>query len=213
MCIKMILSSKLPVTQAWCIAAMETAFGPAYRVVPGIDCMPPLDTRLIQNGIAMIVIEQLSRFTPKEVRKMIKWCHTHGKALLVCGALSEEVRESYGLTHCIEIDITALHTPVCIHWTSCAGTLQLFEEMFVPTLKTVQRTALLHCSGLRCLHHRTREVTGTRRTRAPHKGAERRKIPIDHSIPSIYCRVNAPTPPATTASLNCREMPPKYAGF
>jgi hypothetical protein len=52
--------------------------------------MPPPDTRLIQNGIAMIVIEQLSRFTPKEVRKMIKWCHTHGKALLVCGALSEK---------------------------------------------------------------------------------------------------------------------------
>ncbi len=213
MCIKMILSSKLPVTQAWCIAAMETAFGPSYRMAAGIDCMPRLDTRLIQNGIAMIVIEQLSRCTPKDVRQMINWCHTYGKALLVCGALSEEERESYGLTHCIEIDITALHTPFCIHWRSCAGTLQLFEEMFIPTLKTVQRSAHLYCSGLRCRHHHTREVTGPQRTRTPHKGAERRKIPIDHSMPSIYYRVNAPAPPATTASINCSEMPPKYAGF
>ncbi|WP_156894867.1 hypothetical protein [Janthinobacterium sp. 1_2014MBL_MicDiv] len=213
MCIKMMLSSELPVTQAWCIAAMETALGPSYRVAPGIDCMPSLDTPLIQHGIAMIVIEQVSGFAPKDVRQLIKWCHTHDKALLVCGALSEEERDSYGLSHCIEIDITALHTPVCIHWTSCAGTLQLFEEMFVPTLKTVQRTAHLHCSGLRCQHHRHREVTGTQRTRAPHKGAERRKIPIAIPMPSISYRVNAPPPPAITASLNCREIRAKYAGF
>ena len=192
MCIKLMLSSELPVTRAWCIAAMETAFGPSYRVAPGIDYMPRLDTPPIQNGIAMIVIEQLSRCTPKDVRQMINWCHTHGKALLVCGALSEEERESYGLTHCIEIDITALRTPVCIHWRSCAGTLQLFEEMFIPTLKTVQRSAHLYCSGLRCQQHRSREVTGTLRTPTTLKGPERRKRPIGHSstndFPHDHCQ-------------------------
>lgn len=193
MCIKMMLSSELPVTQAWCIAAMETAFGPSYRVAPGIDCKPSLDALLVHNGIAMIVIEQLSRFAPKDVLQMIQWCHTHDKALLVCGALSEEERESYGLTHCIQINITAVHTPVCIHWTSCAGTLQLFEEMFVPTLKIVQRTAHLHCSGLRCQHHRHREITGTRRTRAPHKGAERRKIPTHHPQANYFLQGDRPS--------------------
>lgn len=186
MCIKMMLCSELPVTQAWCIAAMETAFGPAYRMAPGTACMSPLDTPLIHNGIAMIVIEQASRFAPKDVRQLIKWCHSHDKALLVCGALSEEEREIYGLSHCIAIDITALHAPVRIQWTSCAGTLQLFEEMFVPTLKTVQRTAHLYCSGLRCRHHRRRGVTGTQRIQTPLKGPERRKSLIGHSHANAF---------------------------
>lgn len=59
MCIKMMLCSELPVTQAWRIAAMETAFGPAYRMAAGTDCMSPLDMSLLQNRIAMIVIEQV----------------------------------------------------------------------------------------------------------------------------------------------------------
>lgn len=198
MCLKMNLCSETPAAQAWCIAAMETAFGPSYRVSAGTDCMPPLDTPLVQNGIAMIVIEQVSGFAPEDIRQLIKWCHARDKALLVCGALSEEERESYGLSHCIEINITALHAPVCIQWISCAGTLHLFEEMFVPTLKTAQRTAHLYCSGIRCQHHRSRAVTSTLlKQRTPLKGPERRKSPIGHSHANAFPREHCRQPHAT----------------
>ena len=181
MCLKMLLCSEAPAVRAWCLAAMETAFGPSYRLEPRGDGISPLDMPQGQSGIANIVIEQVSRFVPHDVRRLIEWCHAHDKVVLACGVLTKEEREFYGLSHSIELDIIAAHVPLCIQWTSCAGTLHLFEEMFVPTLKAVQLTAHLYCSGLRCQQHRISAVTGARRTWAPHKGPERRRHPVGYA--------------------------------
>lgn len=175
MCLKMLLCSEAPAAPAWCLAAMEVAFGRSYRVEPRGDSMLALETPQRHSGIAIMVIEQATRFDPHDVRRLIEWCHVHDKVLLACGVLTEDERESYGLNHCIELDVIATHAPLCIQWTSCAGTLHLFEEMFVPTLKAVQRTSHLYCSGLRCQHHRSRDTTGTQRTWTPRQGPERRK--------------------------------------
>jgi hypothetical protein len=197
MCLKMLLCSDAPTAPAWCLAAMETAFGPSYRVEPGGDGASPLGMPQGQSGIATIVIEQVSRFIPHDVRRLMEWCHAHGKVVFVCGALAEEERESYGLNHCIELDVIATHTPLCIQWTSCAGTLHLFEEMFVPALRTVQRTSHLYCSGLRCQHHRSRETTGTQRTWPPHQGPERRRCLTGHSHATSFLQGDNPAPHAT----------------
>ncbi|SIR92588.1 hypothetical protein SAMN05880566_1489 [Janthinobacterium sp. TND4EL3] len=175
MCLKLLLCSEAPAAPAWCLAAMEVAFGPSYRVEPRGDSMLPLETPQRHSGIAIMVIEQATRFDPHDVRRLIEWCQVHDKVVLACGVLTEDERESYGLNHCIELDIIVPHAPRCIQWTSCAGTLHLFEEMIVPTLKTAQRTSHLYCSGLRCQHHRSRETTGTQRTWTPRQGPERRK--------------------------------------
>ena len=181
MCLTMLLRSEAPVAPAWCLAAMQTAFGPSYRVEPGGDGMSPLDMPQLPSGIVTIVIEQVSRFVPQDVRRLIEWCHAHDKVVLACGVLTDEEREFYGLSHSIALDIIATHAPLCIEWRSCAGTLHLFEEMFVPTLKAVQRTAHLCCSGLRCQQHRSSAVTSARRTGTPHKGPERRRHPVGYA--------------------------------
>lgn len=181
MCLKMLLCSEAAAARAWCLAAIETAFGPSYRLEPRGDGISPLGMPQLHSGIATIVIEQVSRFLPHDVRRLIEWCHAHDKVVLACGVLTEDERESYGLNHCIELDIIVPHAPRCIQWTSCAGTLHLFEEMIVPTLKTAQRTSHLYCSGLRCQHHRSRETTGTQRTWTPRQGPERRKSLTGHS--------------------------------
>lgn len=192
MCLKMLLRSEAPAAPAWCLAAMQTAFGPSYRVEPGGDGMSPLDMPQLPSGIATIVIEQVSRFVPQHVRRLIEWCHAHDKVVLACGVLTDEEREFYGLSHSIELDVIATPAPLCIQWRSCAGTLHLFEEMLVPTLKAVQRTAHLYCSALRCEQHCINAVTGARRTWRPHKGPERRKCPIGHShanaFPHDHCQ-------------------------
>lgn len=102
-------------------------------------------------------------------------------------------REAYGLNHCIELDVIATHAPLRIQWTSCAGTLHLFEEMFVPTLRTVQRTSHLYCSGLRCQHHRSRETTGTQRTWTSRQGPERRKCLTGRSHASSFPQGDNPS--------------------
>lgn len=191
----MLLCSEAPAAPAWCLAAMEVAFGRSYRVEPRGDSMLPLETLQRHSGIAIMVIEQATRFDPHDVRRLslIEWCHAHDKAVLACGVLTEDERESHGLNHRIKLDIIARQAPRCIQWTSCAGTLHLFEEMFVPTLKTAQRTSHLYCSGLRCQHHRRRETTGTQRTWTPRQGTERRKCLTVHSHASSFPRGDNPS--------------------
>ncbi len=180
MCLKMLLCSEASVAPVWCLAAMETAFGASYRVRPRGGSISPLDTPPLQNDITTIVIEQISRFIAQDVCRLIEWCQVHDKVVLACGVLTDEEREKYGLSHGIELEIIAPLPPRCIQWTSCAGTLHLFDEMLVPTLKTAQCTAHLYCSGQRCQRLRSRPVTCTQRPRTPLKGPERRKSPIGH---------------------------------
>lgn len=130
MCLKMLLCSDAPTAPAWCLAAMETAFGPSYRVEPAGDGASPLGMPQGQSGIATIVIEQVSRFIPHDVRRLMEWCHAHGKVVLVCGALAEEERESYGLNHCIELDVIATHPPVSDYLSGVFLTSHLATEAF-----------------------------------------------------------------------------------